>query len=63
MFDTTDLGRLLDGIVVACIGDITAETAARHNLHADVQPREFTTPALARAIADYYAKRLFAREL
>ncbi|MBA3442016.1 MAG: uroporphyrinogen-III synthase [Pyrinomonadaceae bacterium] len=57
LFDTTDLHKLLDGIVVACIGDITAETAGRYNLRTDVQPSEFTTPALAQAIANYYAKR------
>lgn len=56
LFDTTDLSSLLDGIVVACIGDITAETAARHNLRTRVQPSEFTTPALAQSIANYYAK-------
>lgn len=53
-FATTDLRPLLEGVAVACIGDITAETAARYNLHTDIQPAEFTTPALARAIARYF---------
>ena len=56
MFETTDLGALLEGVRVACIGDITAATAAQYGLRTDIQPEEFTIPALARAIADYYAK-------
>lgn len=56
LFDTTDLGPLLEGVVVACIGDITSHTAADYGLRASVQPQEFTTSALARAIADYYAQ-------
>lgn len=57
LFDTTDLGSLLAGVEVACIGDITATTAAEYGLHTDIQPDEFTTEALARAIADFYAAR------
>ncbi|HKS26808.1 MAG TPA: uroporphyrinogen-III synthase [Pyrinomonadaceae bacterium] len=56
LFDTTDLSSLLAGVQVACIGDITASTAAEHGLQTDIQPREFTTDALARAIADFYSK-------
>lgn len=54
LFDTTDLSRLLKGVAVACIGDITARAAADFNLPIDIQPEEFTTSALARAIADYF---------
>ena len=54
LFDTTDLGRLLAGIRVACIGDITAHTAADYGLRTDIQPDEYTIPALARAIALFY---------
>lgn len=54
LFDTSDLSSLLKGVRVACIGDITAQTAADYNLQTDIQPAEFTTPALARAIADYF---------
>ena len=57
LFDTHDLGELLKGVAVACIGDITAARAAEHNLRTHVMPAEFTTAALARAIADYYAAR------
>jgi uroporphyrinogen III methyltransferase/synthase len=54
MFDATDLSELLKGVIIACIGDITASTAAQYGLHTTIQPREYTTPALARAIADYF---------
>ncbi len=56
LFDTIDLRPLLRDIAVACIGDITAHTAADYGLCAVIQPQEFTIPALARAIADYYSK-------
>lgn len=57
LFDTTDLKGSLDGVAIACIGDVTASTAAAYGLRTDIQPAEFTIPALARAIADYYASR------
>ena len=49
-----DARRLLDGVVVAAIGPITAETAAEHGLHVAVMPNEYTIPALADAIAGYF---------
>lgn len=55
LFETTDLAPLLAGVSVACIGDITARTAADYGLHVDIQPAEFNTPALARAIALHFA--------
>lgn len=57
LFDTTDLSRLLNGVAVACIGDITASTATQYGLSADIQPHEYTIPALARAIADYFSNK------
>jgi uroporphyrinogen III methyltransferase/synthase len=54
LFDTTDLSRLLEGVRVACIGDITAATAAEYNLRTDIMPGQYTTTALMRAIAAYY---------
>jgi uroporphyrinogen III methyltransferase / synthase len=56
LFDTSDLSRILDGVAIACIGDITACTAAEYGLKVDIQPTEFTIPALAEAIAQYYVK-------
>lgn len=57
LFETTNLRELLKGVRVACIGDITAQTAAEYGLRTDIQPAEFTIPALAQAIADYFAER------
>ena len=56
LFDTNDLSALLKGVRVACIGDITAQTAAEYGLAPDILPPESTTGALARAIADYFAR-------
>lgn len=55
LFDTQDLSSALAGVVIACIGDITATTAADYGLRVDIQPRQFTIPSLARAIADYFS--------
>ena len=54
-FDTLDLSVVLAGIVIACIGDITATTAANYGLRVNIQPQQFTIPELARAIADYFS--------
>lgn len=55
LFDTQDLSTALAGVVVACIGDVTAVTAKDFGLTVGVQPKEFTIPALSRAIAEYFA--------
>jgi uroporphyrinogen III methyltransferase/synthase len=57
LFDTTDLSQLLEGVAVACIGDITAGTARQYNLSTDILPGEYTIPALTSAIANYYSTR------
>lgn len=57
LFDTEDLSQVLAGVVVACIGDITARAVAEHGLQVEVQPEQFTIPALARAIAEYFANK------
>ena len=54
LFDTHDLGKTLSGMVVACIGTVTAETAAEYGLRVGIQPDQFTTKDLAQAIADYF---------
>ena len=56
LFDTQDLSEALAGVVIACIGDITATTAAEFGLRVEIQPDEFTIPALARSIADYFGR-------
>ncbi len=57
LFDTQDLRTALAGVVVACIGDVTAVTAQEFGLAVEIQPKEFTVPALARAIAEHFADR------
>ena len=49
-----DAVRLLNRVVVAATGPITAETAAEHGLTVSVMPHEYTVPALADAIAGYF---------
>lgn len=56
LFDTQDLSQVLDGVVVASIGDVTAQAAVEHGLRPEIQPKQFTIPALARSIAEYFAK-------
>jgi uroporphyrinogen III methyltransferase/synthase len=43
-------------IAVASIGPITAATAAEYGLPTDVMPSEYTIPALARAVAEYFSR-------
>jgi len=57
LFDTDNLSQVLNGIVVACIGDITAGTAAEFGLTVDIQPEEFTIPALAQSIARHFSNQ------
>jgi uroporphyrinogen III methyltransferase/synthase len=57
LFDTRDLRGLLAGVRVACIGEVTAQTAAEYGLRTDIRPAEATAAALARAVADFYSSR------
>lgn len=55
LFDTQDLSATLGGVVIACIGDITATTAREYGLDVKIQPQQFTIPSLADAIAAYFS--------
>src|SRR5947209_3863960 len=57
LFDTMDLSKLLEGVAVACIGDITSATAAEYGLRTEIMPTEYTIPALIRAIVKYYSEK------
>lgn len=57
LFDTSDLSQIMQGVAVACIGDITSRTAAEFGLKTEITPNEYTVPALARAIAAYFSER------
>src|SRR5688500_5876861 len=56
LFDTRDLRPLLTGVRVACIGAVTAETAAVYGVKADIVPAESNTRALARAVAEFFGR-------
>lgn len=49
-----EAGELLTGVVVASIGPITAETAARHGIASQIEPGAYTIPALVEAIAQHF---------
>ena len=49
-------------VTVASIGPVTAATAAEYGLVTAVMPSEYTIPALARAIAEHFARRTAASE-
>lgn len=48
---------LLQTVMIACIGPITAHTAAEYGLTVSIMPSENTIPALVNAIADHYSNR------
>jgi len=48
----------LPGTTIAAIGPITAGTLRRHGLAPDVQPEEFTVPALVDSLAAYFRQNL-----
>lgn len=50
-----DMRRLTGGAVVACIGPVTARTAAEEGLAVTVTAAENTIPALVEAIVRYYS--------
>jgi uroporphyrinogen III methyltransferase/synthase len=45
---------LMQGVVVACIGPVTAKTAEEYGLKIDIMPKEYTIPALVAAMAEYF---------
>ncbi len=52
-----DLNKLVKGVAIACIGPVTARTAKEWGLKVRIQPKQYTVPALTRAIAEYFTKR------
>ena len=56
LFTEDERRTWLRRVTVACIGPITAATAAEYGLTTDVMPGEYTIPALARALADHFAR-------
>ncbi len=54
MFDEGVGIRFLKDVKVASIGPITAETARKYGIETSIMPKNYTIPALAEAIVDYY---------
>ena len=48
----TSLQVALEGVKLASIGPITSETLRRHGLGVDIEAREYTVPALVKAIVE-----------
>jgi uroporphyrinogen III methyltransferase / synthase len=57
LFRPGELGSLMTGVSVACIGPITAATARALGLDIRIMPAEYTIPALARAIAAHFEEQ------
>ncbi len=55
-FSDEERGAWQGRVTVASIGPITAATAAEYGLATDIMPREYTIPALARAIAEHFSR-------
>lgn len=50
-----DLKKLLKGVVIACIGPVTARTVREAGLKVHIRPEEYTIPGLTQAIIHYFA--------
>lgn len=48
--------ELLRGVVIASIGPVTARTGTAYGLTTRVMPKEYTIPALARALIDHFSE-------
>lgn len=57
LFETYGGPGLLDGVTVACIGPITADTAKDAGLEPDVVAEDYTVEGLVEALIKYFAKR------
>lgn len=56
MFGKKRLPELLKDCKVACIGPITADTARGFGMAVDIMPRDYTIPALTKAMSGYFKK-------
>jgi uroporphyrinogen III methyltransferase/synthase len=54
LLEGKDPVRILQGVIIACIGPITAQTAIDNGLSVDIISSEFTIPGLVDAIVKYY---------
>ncbi|MHB0885917.1 MAG: hydroxymethylbilane synthase [Bacillota bacterium] len=52
-----ELKGLLDGVAIACIGPVTAQTATACGLRVDAMPAQATIPALIEAVVGHFGHR------
>jgi uroporphyrinogen III methyltransferase/synthase len=57
LLNKEDLQKLLKNIAIACIGPITARTAKHWKIRVQIQPKEYTIPALTQAIVQYFIRK------
>ena len=57
-----DLQKLLKDIAIACIGPITARTAKGWRIRVQIQPKQYTIPALTQAIVHYFLRKAHAKK-
>jgi uroporphyrinogen III methyltransferase/synthase len=56
LFTAEERQAWLEGVIIACIGPITAATAAEYGLRTHVMPSQYTIAALAGAIDEYFTR-------
>jgi len=54
LLEKEDLRAPLRGIAIASIGPVTSQTVRQYGLEVSVQPADYTIPALAQAVVDYF---------
>jgi uroporphyrinogen III methyltransferase/synthase len=59
--ETEDVKGLMEGVGVACIGPITAQTAEQSGLTVDIIPSRYTIPSLADSIVAHYTSLTAAK--
>jgi uroporphyrinogen III methyltransferase/synthase len=57
MVGKSEYKTLMNGVTVACIGPVTAKTAAEYGMNVDIMPKDYTIPALVDAMVEYYKKK------
>ena len=54
LFPEGEAARILEGVAVACIGPVTAEAAEELGIEPKVMPKDYTIPALAMALEEFF---------
>jgi uroporphyrinogen III methyltransferase / synthase len=57
LFEKDEILPLLQKVLIACIGPITAKTAEDHGLKIDIMPQKYTIPDLVQALKDHFENK------